>query len=629
MSAKFYTLLTDIGAAKLASAAALGVPLKITHMAVGDGGGVLPTPSAQQTKLVAEKRRASLNMLYIDPQNSSQIIAEQVIPETEGGWWIREIGLFDETGALIAVGNCPESYKPQLAEGSGRTQTVRMVLITSSTDNITLKIDPAVVLATRQYVDDTAIEVRLYTDEAMKAHLAAANPHAQYLQAKNNLSELTDKSKARGSLGLGSAATKDVGTGAGQVIGVGGFGLGAEKISTTTIDFKTRIFRAGESLLIKMEGSTNVPTGLPTGPGQYMYAHCLGVRDNSYGCTVVFVMHNNAALSFLGTRFDNVSSGWILMRVGNQAELSKYLSLAGGDITGRLSVSGVLEVGKTGTESLITLGASTVLRDNANNALVISSESGAGSKAGVFLRPIASTDSTMQMQGNADGWFTDKFTPKILKVPGKDAIIKSGAYSYTEGSQTFNQVDGLFMQSVGGQYGNIRFTEMVGKRSYIGFEIKGGDKTAWLEFRHNGSFVINGTDIAPVGIPQPWPLATAPLGWLICNGATFDKAMYPFLAAAYPSGKLPDLRGEFIRGWDNGRGVDPGRSLLAWQDDMIKKHSHTLGTYKSVDAGIKMPVTAGAELSNSGVGGAMYTGEAGSSETRPRNIAFNYIVRAA
>ncbi|ENZ8475438.1 TPA: phage tail protein [Klebsiella aerogenes] len=378
-----------------------------------------------------------------------------------------------------------------------------------------------------------------------------------------------------------------------------------------------------------MEGSTNVPTGLPTGPGQYMYAHCLGVRDNSYGCTVVFVMHNNAALSFLGTRFDNVSSGWILMRVGNQAELSKYLSLAGGDITGRLGVSGVLEVGKTGTESLITLGASTVLRDNANNALVISSESGAGSKAGVFLRPIASADSTMQMQGNADGWFTDKFTPKILKVPGKDAIIKSGAYSYTEGSQTFNQVDGLFMQSVGGQYGNIRFTEMVGKRSYIGFEIKGGDKTAWLEFRHNGSFVINGTDIAPVGIPQPWPLATAPLGWLICNGATFDKAMYPFLAAAYPSGKLPDLRGEFIRGWDNGRGVDPGRSLLAWQDDMIKKHSHTLGTYKSVDAGIKMPVTAGAELSNSGVGGAMYTGEAGSSETRPRNIAFNYIVRAA
>ncbi|MGT6904548.1 phage tail protein, partial [Escherichia coli] len=158
MSTKFYTLLTDIGAAKLASAAALGVPLKITHMAVGDGGGTLPTPDAKQTALVNEKRRAALNMLYIDPQNSSQIIAEQVIPENEGGWWIREVGLFDESGALIAVGNCPESYKPQLAEGSGRTQNVRMVLITSSTDNITLKIDPAVVLATRKYVDDKISE---------------------------------------------------------------------------------------------------------------------------------------------------------------------------------------------------------------------------------------------------------------------------------------------------------------------------------------------------------------------------------------------------------------------------------------------------------------------------------------
>ena len=180
MSTKFYTLLTDIGAAKLASAAALGVPLKITHMAVGDGGGVLPTPDAKQTALVNEKRRAALNMLYIDPQNSSQIIAEQVIPENEGGWWIREVGLFDESGALIAVGNCPESYKPQLAEGSGRTQTVRMVLMTSSTDNITLKIDPAVVLATRKYVDDKALELKVYADDQMAKHLAAPDPHSQY-----------------------------------------------------------------------------------------------------------------------------------------------------------------------------------------------------------------------------------------------------------------------------------------------------------------------------------------------------------------------------------------------------------------------------------------------------------------
>jgi len=167
MSTKFYTLLTEMGAVKLANATALGLPLKITQMAVGDGGGTLPTPNAQQTQLVGEKRRAALNQLYIDPQNASQIIAEQIIPENEGGWWIREVGLFDESGALIAVGNCAESYKPLLAEGSGRTQTVRMILITRSTDNITLKIDPSIVLATRKYVDDKVIELTAENGEIL------------------------------------------------------------------------------------------------------------------------------------------------------------------------------------------------------------------------------------------------------------------------------------------------------------------------------------------------------------------------------------------------------------------------------------------------------------------------------
>lgn len=168
MTAKYYTLLTEVGAAKLANATALGVPLKLTHMAVGDGGGTLPTPSSKQVVLVGEKRRAALNSLSIDPQNASQIIAEQVIPESDGGWWVREIGLFDEAGDLIAVGNCPESYKPQLAEGSGRTQTVRMVIITSSTDSITLKIDPSVVLATRGYVDNL-IETRQQKSDVLTA----------------------------------------------------------------------------------------------------------------------------------------------------------------------------------------------------------------------------------------------------------------------------------------------------------------------------------------------------------------------------------------------------------------------------------------------------------------------------
>lgn len=192
MTTKYFALLTNQGAAKLANAAALGTKVNIASMGVGDGGGTLPTPDAAQTKLIGEKRRAQLNSLTVDAANSSQIIAEQIIPESEGGFWIREIGLYDADGVLIAVANCPETYKPQLAEGSGRTQTVRMILIVNSTAAVTLKIDPSVVLATRKYVDDAVIEVKAYADGVMKKHLDADNPHSQYLQIANALAEIKD-----------------------------------------------------------------------------------------------------------------------------------------------------------------------------------------------------------------------------------------------------------------------------------------------------------------------------------------------------------------------------------------------------------------------------------------------------
>jgi len=209
MTTKYFALLTNQGAAKLANAAALGTKVNITSLGVGDGGGTLPTPDAAQTKLIGEKRRAQLNSLTVDAANSSQIIAEQIIPESEGGFWIREIGLYDADGVLIAVANCPETYKPQLAEGSGRTQTVRMILIVNSTAAVTLKIDPSVVLATRKYVDDAVIEVKAYADSVMKSHTDAKNPHSQYLQIANALAEIKDAgliADVLKNLGLGEGA---------------------------------------------------------------------------------------------------------------------------------------------------------------------------------------------------------------------------------------------------------------------------------------------------------------------------------------------------------------------------------------------------------------------------------------
>ncbi len=190
---KYFTLLTKLGENLLAQATALGTKLELTHMSVGDGGGALPTPSTNQTKLIAEKRRAAINTLFIDEKNPNQIIAEQIIPEQDGGWWIREIGLFDKAGNLIAIANSPETYKPQLAEGSGRTQTIRIVLIVSHTEPVTLKIDPSVVLATREYVDDS-VKKNVDEHEKSRKHPDASTTAKGMVQLADVLS--TDNTKA-------------------------------------------------------------------------------------------------------------------------------------------------------------------------------------------------------------------------------------------------------------------------------------------------------------------------------------------------------------------------------------------------------------------------------------------------
>ncbi|EQA0495781.1 phage tail protein, partial [Escherichia coli] len=152
---KFKTVITDTGAKKLAQAAAPdGKPVRLTHMAVGDGGGTLPTPDSKQTRLVHEVWRHTVNRVILDATHQNRIIAELVIPPETGGFWIREIGVFDEHGDLIAVGNTAESYKPAVAEGSGRAQTFRTILTVSSTATVALTVDNTMVMATVDYVDN-------------------------------------------------------------------------------------------------------------------------------------------------------------------------------------------------------------------------------------------------------------------------------------------------------------------------------------------------------------------------------------------------------------------------------------------------------------------------------------------
>ncbi|MGT6658944.1 phage tail-collar fiber domain-containing protein [Escherichia coli] len=501
MSTKFYTLLTDIGAAKLASAAALGVPLKITHMAVGDGSGVLPTPDAKQTALVNEKRRAALNMLYIDPQNSSQIIAEQVIPENEGGWWIREVGLFDESGALIAVGNCPESYKPQLAEGSGRTQTVRMVLITSSTDNITLKIDPAVVLATRKYVDDKALELKVYADDQMAKHLAAPDPHSQY----------------------------------------------APKASPTF-------------------------TGTPKAPTPAAGNNTTQVATTAFVQAALTALINGAPATL-----DTLKE--IAAAINNDPNFSTTINNA-------LALKAPLSSpALTGTPTAPTAAQSVNNTQIATTAFVKSAIAGMVGSAPAALDTLNELAAAL---GNDPNFATTMLNALAGKQPLDNTLT------------------------------NLSGKDVAGLLTYLGL----GEGSA-----------------LPVGVPVPWPSATPPTGWIKCNGAPFSAQEYPELAKAYPTNKLPDLRGEFIRGWDDGRGVDTGRGILSAQGDAIRNITGWFGAHATVVAKPPFVKFSAPEIAeNVGVGGGstqnavkldLSLSVPTASENRPRSIAFNYIVRAA
>lgn len=175
-NSKFYAILTAAGEAKQVKADAGLLTWKITHMAVGDANGLDPLPDRMQKVLINERRRAPLNSLAPDPANPAILVAEQVIPADEGGFWVRELGLFDADGDLVAIANCAPSFKPKLSQGSGRTQTLRMNFVVSSASNIVLNIDPAVVLATRKYVDDSVSNAVNRLDTKQSVLVATTGP---------------------------------------------------------------------------------------------------------------------------------------------------------------------------------------------------------------------------------------------------------------------------------------------------------------------------------------------------------------------------------------------------------------------------------------------------------------------
>ncbi len=576
MTVKYYAILTNQGAARLANATMLGSKLNLTQMAVGDANGVLPTPDPAQTKLINQKRIAPLNLLSVDPNNQSQIIAEQIIPENEGGFWIREIGLYDDEGVLIAVANCPETYKPQLQEGSGRTQTIRMILVVTNTEAITLKIDPSVVLATRKYVDDKISE-----HEQSRRHPDASLTVKGFTQLS---SAINSESETLAATPKAVKAAYDLANGK----------YTAQNATTT------------QKGIVQLSSATNSTSEtLAATPKAVKAAYDLAngkyTAQNATTTQKGIVQLSSATNSTSETLAATPKAVKAVMD-----ETNKKAPLNSPALTGTPTTPTAAQ----GTNS--TQIASTAFVMAAIAALVDSSPDALNT-----LNELAAA------LGN-DPNFATTMTNALAGKQPKDATLTALAELATSADKLpyFTGADRAALTaltSVGRAI--LGKTSIQGVLDYLGL----GEGSA-----------------LPVGVPVPWPTATPPAGWLKCDGRAFTKEQYPVLARVYPTLRLPDLRGEFIRGWDDGRKVDTGRALLSFQEGTIVSGFDDNDTGDISSLGSTQYGFGDALTSNQlgVINGKKWIFDASSKgaqrydwwayvSARPRNIAFNYIVRAA
>lgn len=523
---QFGGFLTNVGIAQQANTAVLGLPWNITHMLIGDAGGEPsqtpdPTPKPIQTALVRQVYRAQLNALYQSPADPGVLVAELVLPPETGGWWIRELALEDANGNFIAVAKPAPSYKPLLAQGSGRTQTIRMHVVFGNVANVTLKVDPSIVLATRDYVDKAREAAELYARNQLKTHLEAADPHPQYLRRAD--------------------AAKDVGPLA---------WLGA---ATGTADALTLKLKSGESALAAYA------------PGQRFQFQASATNTGA----VTVRINGLAAVA--------------VKKSGNAG----LVDLVGGDIR-----SGILyDLNYDGT--CFQLGG------------------GVGaSKAFERFSFEASVGQTVF---------------NLAHTVGSTIVLRNGR------EITDYLSDGLKITfkapcSLGEAVEILAFSSFSAANTYTKAEIQA---------------LLTTASALPVGSMLPFPKGTVSPGFLEVDGSVQSSTVFPDLAAYLagsfnkgdePAGyfRLPDSRGEFLRGWDHGRGVDVGRELGSSQLDAFKSHGHGAPMWASnVVDNTGGPFFVGADAGGVATG-TNFTNltSTGGEETRPRNLAVMWCIKA-
>ncbi|EFN6490413.1 phage tail protein [Escherichia coli] len=587
---KFKTVITDTGAKKLAQAAAPdGKPVRLTHMAVGDGGGALPTPDSKQTRLVHEVWRHTVNRVILDATHQNRIIAELVIPPETGGFWIREIGVFDEHGDLIAVGNTAESYKPAVAEGSGRAQTFRTILTVSSTATVALTVDNTMVMATVDYVDN-----ELKEHEQSRCHPDAsltAKGFVQLSSATNSDSETlaaTPKAvKVAYDLANGKYTAQDATTARKGLVQLSSATNSTSETLAATSNAVKAAYDNAEKRLQKAKNGEDISdkdTFTKNIGACRAYSAELNIGGDSEAWTtaqLIFWLESQGAFNH---PYWMCKGSWAYAN-------NKVITDTG---CGSICLAGaVVEV--IGTRGAMTIRITTP-----------STSSGEG---------IPNAQFTYINHGDAyaPGWRRDynsrnKPTASEIGALPSDGTAVSSVNLASKGRLTaltdnMQGATGLELYEAYNNgypttYGNIihlKGMTAVGEGELlIGWSgISGAHAPAFIRSRRDTTdanwspwaqlytSAHPPEEFYPVGAPIPWPSDTVPSGYALMQGQTFDKSAYPKLAAAYPSGVIPDMRGWTIKGKPAS-----GRAVLSQEQDGIKSHTHSASA-SNTDLGTK------------------------------------------
>ncbi|EIH2370658.1 phage tail protein, partial [Escherichia coli] len=542
---KFKTVITDTGAKKLAQAAAPdGKPVRLTHMAVGDGGGALPTPDSKQTRLVHEVWRHTVNRVILDATHQNRIIAELVIPPETGGFWIREIGVFDEHGDLIAVGNTAESYKPAVAEGSGRAQTFRTILTVSSTATVALTVDNTMVMATVDYVDN-----ELKEHEQSRCHPDAsltAKGFVQLSSATNSDSETlaaTPKAvKVAYDLANGKYTAQDATTARKGLVQLSSATNSTSETLAATSNAVKAAYDNAEKRLQKAKNGEDISdkdTFTKNIGACRAYSAELNIGGDSEAWTtaqLIFWLESQGAFNH---PYWMCKGSWAYAN-------NKVITDTG---CGSICLAGaVVEV--IGTRGAMTIRITTP-----------STSSGEG---------IPNAQFTYINHGDAyaPGWRRDynsrnKPTASEIGALPSDGTAVSSVNLASKGRLTaltdnMQGATGLELYEAYNNgypttYGNIihlKGMTAVGEGELlIGWSgISGAHAPAFIRSRRDTpdanwspwaqlyTSAHPPEEFYPVGAPIPWPSDTVPSGYALMQGQTFDKSAYPKLAVAYPSG---------------------------------------------------------------------------------------------